>query len=32
VDYALKQKLITQRVSAGEVFERAVSILGSAAE
>ncbi len=32
VDYALKQKLITERVSAGEVFERAVAILGSAAE
>jgi len=32
VDYALKQKLITQPVSAGEVFSRAIAILGSAAE
>jgi 4,5-dihydroxyphthalate decarboxylase len=32
VGYALKQKLITQRVSAGEVFERAINILGAAAE
>jgi 4,5-dihydroxyphthalate decarboxylase len=32
VDYALKQKLITQRVTAAEVFSRAIAILGSAAE
>jgi 4,5-dihydroxyphthalate decarboxylase len=32
VDYALKQKLITQRVSAAEVFSRAIAILGTDAE
>jgi 4,5-dihydroxyphthalate decarboxylase len=32
VEYALKQKLITQRVSAPEVFSRAIAILGSDAE
>jgi 4,5-dihydroxyphthalate decarboxylase len=32
VDYALKQKLITQKVTAAEVFSRAIAILGSTAE
>ena len=32
VNYALRQKLITQRVSAAEVFSRAIAILGSDAE
>ena len=32
VDYALKQKLLTERVSADDVFARALNILGSAAE
>ena len=32
VDYALKQKLLTERVSADDVFARALTILGSAAE
>jgi 4,5-dihydroxyphthalate decarboxylase len=32
VDYALKQKLLTERVSAREAFARAVEILGAAAE
>lgn len=32
VGYALKQKLLTERISADEVFARAVGILGSAAE
>jgi hypothetical protein len=32
VDYALKQKLLTERVSADDVFARAINILGSAAE
>ena len=32
VDYALKQKLLTERISADEVFAKALGILGSAAE
>ena len=32
VNYAIKQKLITERISADEVFAKALSILGAAAE